>query len=50
MVLVITSRVGYFIPLPGFDRQLIPKNYLGFISGSVDELGDLSAELKLSVF
>ncbi|KAH9305888.1 hypothetical protein KI387_010292, partial [Taxus chinensis] len=50
VVLVIASRVGYFIPLPGFDRRLVPENYLGFVSGSVEELGDLSAELKLSVF
>lgn len=50
VVLVIASRVGYFIPLPGFDRRLIPEDYLGFVSGSVEELGDLSAELKLSVF
>lgn len=50
VVLVIASRVGYFIPLPGFDRRLIPEDYLGFVSGSVEELGDLSTELKLSVF
>lgn len=35
VVLVIASRVGYFIPLPGFDRRLIPEDYLGFVSGSV---------------
>eukprot|EP01018_Ginkgo_biloba_P029969 Gb_28420 [translate_table: standard] len=50
VVLVMASRVGYFIPLPGFDRRLIPEDYLGFVSGSVEELGDLSAELKLSLF
>ncbi|XVF57441.1 hypothetical protein PTKIN_Ptkin06aG0205600 [Pterospermum kingtungense] len=49
-VLLIISRVGYFIPLPGFDRRLIPQDYLSFASGSVDELGDFSAELKLSFF
>lgn len=32
--LLITSRVGYFIPLPGFDRRLIPQDYLSFVSGS----------------
>jgi len=32
--LLILSRVGYFIPLPGFDRQLIPTGYLSFASGS----------------
>ncbi|KAL5995924.1 hypothetical protein ACLOJK_025997 [Asimina triloba] len=48
--LILASRVGYFIPLPGFDRRLIPGDYLSFVSGSVDELGDLSAELKLSLF
>ncbi|KAJ6794309.1 putative preprotein translocase subunit SCY2, chloroplastic isoform X2 [Iris pallida] len=49
-VLIVVSRVGYFIPLPGFDRRLIPDNYLSFASGSVDELGDFTAELKLSLF
>ncbi|XAR67675.1 hypothetical protein NMG60_11002538 [Bertholletia excelsa] len=49
-VLLVLSRVGYFIPLPGFDRRLIPENYLSFVSGSVDELGDFTAELKLSLF
>lgn len=34
-VLIVISRVGYFIPLPGFDRRLIPKDYLTFVSGSV---------------
>ncbi|KAL2556770.1 Preprotein translocase subunit SCY2 [Forsythia ovata] len=49
-VLLVMSRVGYFIPLPGFDRRLIPENYLSFVSGSVEELGDLTPELKLSLF
>lgn len=49
-VLLVISRVGYFIPLPGFDRRLIPENYLSFASGSVDELGDWSPVLKLSLF
>ncbi|KAJ4727489.1 Preprotein translocase subunit SCY2, chloroplastic-like protein [Melia azedarach] len=49
-VLIVISRVGYFIPLPGFDRRLIPQDYLSFVSGSVDELGDFGAELKLSFF
>ncbi|KAL8513570.1 hypothetical protein ACS0TY_012877 [Phlomoides rotata] len=49
-VLIVISRIGYFIPLPGFDRRLMPENYLSFISGSVDELGDLTPELKLSLF
>ncbi|KAL6978516.1 hypothetical protein U1Q18_020184 [Sarracenia purpurea var. burkii] len=48
--LIFISRVGYFIPLPGFDRRLIPEDYLSFVSGSVDELGDFTAELKLSLF
>lgn len=34
-VLLVISRVGYFVPLPGFDRRLIPDNYLSFASGSV---------------
>ncbi|KAG5567588.1 hypothetical protein RHGRI_002957 [Rhododendron griersonianum] len=49
-VLIVISRVGYFIPLPGFDRRLIPKDYLTFVSGSVGELGDFTGELKLSLF
>ena len=28
--LIMLSRVGYFIPLPGFDRRLIPDSYLSF--------------------
>lgn len=36
-VLLVVSRVGYFIPLPGFDRRLIPQDYLSFVSGSVGE-------------
>ncbi|CAK9151062.1 unnamed protein product [Ilex paraguariensis] len=48
--LLVVSRVGYFIPLPGFDRRLIPEDYLSFVSGSVDELGDFAPELKLSLF
>ncbi|KAE8701451.1 Preprotein translocase subunit SCY2 [Hibiscus syriacus] len=49
-VLLVISRVGYFIPPPGFDRRLIPQDYLSFVCGSVDDLGDFSAELKLSFF
>lgn len=48
--LLVISRVGYFIPLPGFDRRLVPDNYLSFVSGSVEELGELAPELKLSLF
>lgn len=49
-VLIIVSRIGYFIPLPGFDRRLIPQDYLSFVSGSIDERGDTATELKLSLF
>ncbi|XP_062145471.1 preprotein translocase subunit SCY2, chloroplastic [Alnus glutinosa] len=49
-ILIVISRVGYFIPLPGFDRRLVPQDYLSFASGSVDELGDFTSELKLSLF
>ncbi|RYR62456.1 hypothetical protein Ahy_A04g020065 isoform F [Arachis hypogaea] len=34
-VLIVVSRIGYFIPLPGFDRRLIPQDFLSFASGSV---------------
>lgn len=37
-VLIIVSRVGYFIPLPGFDRRLITRDYLIFGSGSASKL------------
>lgn len=49
-ILIVISRVGYFIPLPGFDRRLMPQDYLSFVSGSVNELGDSTPELKLSLF
>ncbi|KAI3460873.1 hypothetical protein Pfo_017536 [Paulownia fortunei] len=49
-LLIVMSRTGYFIPLPGFDRRLMPENYLSFVSGSSDELGDFTPELKLSLF
>ncbi|XP_078444976.1 secY protein transport family protein isoform X2 [Wolffia australiana] len=49
-LLILVSRIGYFVPLPGFDRRLIPQDYLTFASGSMDELGDFSAEMKLSFF
>ncbi|XP_060181372.1 preprotein translocase subunit SCY2, chloroplastic isoform X2 [Lycium barbarum] len=49
-ILILISRIGYFIPLPGFDRRLIPEDYLSFVSGSVDQLGDSTPELKLSLF
>lgn len=49
-VLILISRIGYFIPLPGFDRRMIPENYLNFPSGSADDLGDLTSEVKLSLF
>lgn len=36
--LLVISRVGYFIPLPGFDRRAMPQDYLSFVSGSVGKL------------
>ncbi|GJN14289.1 hypothetical protein PR202_gb01092 [Eleusine coracana subsp. coracana] len=48
--LIVLSRVGYFIPLPGFDRRLIPDSYLSFAPLPADDLGDFSSELKLSFF
>lgn len=36
-VLLVVSRLGYFIPLPGFDRRLMPENYLNFLNGSTGE-------------
>lgn len=49
-VLLVVSRLGYFIPLPGFDRRLMPENYLNFLNGSTEELGKLTPELELSLF
>ncbi|KAE9463967.1 hypothetical protein C3L33_04098, partial [Rhododendron williamsianum] len=50
-VLIVISRVGYFIPLPGFDRRLIPRTTLPlFRDLLVSELGDFTGELKLSLF
>ena len=46
-VLLVISRVGYFIPLPGFDRRLIPQDYLSFVSGSVGKLSNLYKNLHL---
>lgn len=40
--LLVISRVGYFVPLPGYDRRLIPENYLSFVAGSVGMLIYLS--------
>lgn len=37
VALLMASRAGYFIPLPGFDRRFMPGNYLGFVSGAVGE-------------
>ncbi|GMH26028.1 hypothetical protein Nepgr_027871 [Nepenthes gracilis] len=50
ITLLVIGRIGYFIPLPGFDRRLIPQDYLSFVSGSADELGDGARELKMSLF
>ncbi|PNT71321.1 hypothetical protein BRADI_2g26310v3 [Brachypodium distachyon] len=49
-VLIVLSRVGYFVPLPGFDRRLIPDSYLSFAPLPADDLVDFSSELKLSFF
>nr|CAB3461567.1 unnamed protein product [Digitaria exilis] len=48
--LIVLSRVGYFIPLPGFDRRLIPDSYLSFAPLPADDLGDFGSELELSFF
>ncbi|BBN00232.1 preprotein translocase subunit SecY [Marchantia polymorpha subsp. ruderalis] len=50
VALILASRVGYFIPIPGFDRRFMPGDYLALVSGAVEELGDLVSELKLAVF
>lgn len=50
ILMLMASRVGYFIPLSGYDRRLMPGNCWGFVLGTADKLGDLVSELKLSVF
>lgn len=47
IVLLMASRAGYFIPLPGFDRRSMPGDYLGFVSGAV---GESSVILFVKVF
>lgn len=47
-VLIVISRIGYFIPLPGYDRRLIPQDYLSFVSGSVGEFMKLLYVHELS--
>ncbi|KAG5043493.1 hypothetical protein JHK87_007408 [Glycine soja] len=49
-MLIVISRVGYFIPLPGFDRRLIPEDYLSFVAGSSVVLAQVRSTLKLSIF
>ncbi|KAL6842199.1 hypothetical protein ACP4OV_027962 [Aristida adscensionis] len=49
-VLIVLSRVGYFVPLPGFDRRLIPDSYLSFAPLPAEDLGDFTSELKMSFF
>ncbi|KAM0902395.1 hypothetical protein ACQ4PT_019413 [Festuca glaucescens] len=49
-LLIVLSRVGYFVPLPGFDRRLIPDSYLSFAPLPADDLVDFASELKLSFF
>lgn len=51
VALLLISRVGYYIPLPGFDRRLIPRDYLSFDSASArEDLINYSPELKMSLF
>ncbi|KAL9253830.1 Preprotein translocase subunit SCY2, chloroplastic-like protein [Drosera capensis] len=51
IALLVISRVGYYIPLPGFDRRLIPRDYLSFDSASArEDLINYSPELKMSLF
>ena len=35
VVLIMASRLGYFIPIPGFDRRFMPGDYLALVSGAV---------------
>ncbi|KAM7524071.1 hypothetical protein LguiA_013973 [Lonicera macranthoides] len=49
-VLIVISRVGYFIPLPGFDRRVMPEAYLSGSVVALNEIGDFGSELKLSLF
>ncbi|KAK9182933.1 hypothetical protein WN944_026081 [Citrus x changshan-huyou] len=40
-ILIVISRIGYFVPLPGFDRRLMPQDYLSFVLGYRKEVGAL---------
>ncbi|KAL7188859.1 hypothetical protein ACSBR1_038671 [Camellia fascicularis] len=50
LVMIVVIEASMLILCQGFDRRLIPEDYLNFVSGSVNELGDFTAELKLSLF
>jgi hypothetical protein len=52
-VLIVLSRVGYFVPLPGFDRRLIPDSYLSFAplpAGSSSSRSPFCARLLALMF
>ncbi|GBG77926.1 hypothetical protein CBR_g25857 [Chara braunii] len=50
VALIVLSRVGHFIPVPGFDRRLMPRDFLDVVSGVVEEFGDLNSSLVLNIF
>ncbi|PRQ34583.1 putative SecY/SEC61-alpha family protein [Rosa chinensis] len=57
MLLVnVMAWMGGDLGIPAFPeedcilQELIPQDYLSFVVGSVDELGDFTAELKMSLF
>eukprot|EP00250_Pteridium_aquilinum_P008364 c17890_g1_i1 orf=92-1885(+) len=50
ILMLIAVRAGHFIPLPGFDRRFMPGDYLSYPTGAGEGVGDLSSEMKLSLF
>ena len=47
--LVAITRLGHFLPLPGFDRRFLPPGFLSPVTGVLDGLGDMSSEVSLNV-
>lgn len=50
LLMLIAVRAGHFIPLPGFDRRFMPGDYLMYVSGAGEGAGDLTSEMRLSLF
>lgn len=49
LALVALTRLGHFLPLPGFDRRFLPAGFLSPVTGVLDGLGDMSSEVSLNI-